>query len=161
MAGIQSSINQAVGIASALGTQTGEYKRKQEIKGLKASEKGIEKGLESVTKAEEMEVDPYVLPKIKSMREGLNAAKKQAFDRRVALGGATEADISYEGFSQYLQDIDPDDIMDVLGEEKKQAYAESQEALREEQLEKKRKRSVFEQQFMKNFEQARDEEAKR
>lgn len=154
MAGIQSSINQAVGIASVLGTQTADYKRKQELKGLEAEKKSIQAGGKALAKA------GMSGSELMDKQRDLMA---QNIEKRITLGGLSQD--SLQRYQQIRGGREGQAAQLSKATEERDAYlramTEAQEMLELASEERQKKRSIFEQQFMKNFEQAKDEEAKR
>lgn len=154
MAGIQASINQAVGIASVLGTQTAGYKRKQELKGLESEAKTIRVGAKKLTAAGMS--DSELMDKQRDLMA-------ENIEKCITVGGLTEKKLNKYNKIRGLREGQATQLSKAL--EEKEAYlkamTEAQEMLELASEERQKKRSIFEQQFMKNFEQARDEEAKR
>lgn len=143
---IQQSINQAVGVASLLGTQTAEYKRKQELKGLEAEAEGIRKGGQAISAAG--------LSK-SALMDKQREAMARNIEKRINIGGVTPEKISKFDKIQGARAGQAQELKDT------KAYASDLEiALQEAQLdlirareEKMRKRSVFQDNFMRNFEE--------
>lgn len=154
MAGIQSSINQAVGIASVLGTQTAGYKRKQELKGLESEQKSIQAGGRALAKAGMSGTE------LMDRQRDLMA---ENIEKRITLGGLSQDQL--QRYQKIRGGREGQAAQLSKATEERDSYlramTEAQEMLELASEERQKKRSIFEQQFMKNFEQARDEEAKR
>ena len=154
MAGIQSSINQAVGIASVLGTQTAGYKRKQELKGLEAEAKTIQAG------ANQLKAAGMTGSELMDKQRDLMA---ENIEKRITVGGLSQDKLQRYQNIRGAREGQAAQLSKAT--EERDAYlramTEAQEMLELASEERQKKRSIFEQQFMKNFEQARDEEAKR
>lgn len=133
---IQQSINQAVGVASLLGTQTAEYKRKQELKGLEAEAEGIRKGGKAIAAAGLSE---------SALMDKQREAMARNIEKRINIGGVTPEKISKFNKIQGERAGQAKDLEDYRSyvSDLEQALQEAQIDLIRAREEKMRKRSVF------------------